>query len=192
VFDFSVWELVVIGGVALVVIGPERLPRVARTAGHLLGRFQRYVSDVKADINREIELAELKKLQTTVQDAARDIEQSVKDGMGEAERQLKEAEGEIKAAGDELHKARQELTAGFTPPHMGTTPPPQAVATEPLPPEVEYDPRAAALNPDLAAAHAARLQHTAHSEPSADAPEEPSPQMELGLNANPDAERKPG
>ena len=60
-FDFSVWELVVIGGVALVVIGPERLPRVARTAGHLLGRFQRYVADVKSDINREIELAELKK-----------------------------------------------------------------------------------------------------------------------------------
>jgi sec-independent protein translocase protein TatB len=190
VFDFSVWELVVIGGVALVVIGPERLPRVARTAGHLLGRFQRYVSDVKADINREIELAELKKLQTTVQDAARDIEQSVKNGMSEAEKQLKEAEGEIKAAGDELHKAGQELTAGFTPPHMGTAPPPQAEAAAPSP-EVEYDPRAAALNPDLAAAHAARLQQAAHSEPSGDAPEEPSPQMELGLNSKPDAERNP-
>ena len=62
VLDFSVSELVVIGVVALVVIGPERLPRVARTAGHLLGRFQRYVADVKSDINREIELAELKKL----------------------------------------------------------------------------------------------------------------------------------
>ena len=77
-------ELVVIGVVALVVIGPERLPRVARTAGHLLGRFQRYVADVKSDINREIELAELKKLQTSVEDAARDIQQSVKDGMSEA------------------------------------------------------------------------------------------------------------
>jgi sec-independent protein translocase protein TatB len=192
VFDFSVWELVVIGGVALVVIGPERLPRVARTAGHLLGRFQRYVSDVKADINREIELAELKKLQTTVQDAAREIQQSVQDGVGEAEKQLKEAEGEIKAAGDELHKAGQELTAGFTPPHMGTPPPPPAVATEAPPPEVEYDPRAAALNPDLAAAHAARLEQAARSEPAGDVPEEPSPQMELGLNPNADAQRKPG
>ena len=187
-FDFSVWELVVIGGVALVVIGPERLPRVARTAGHLLGRFQRYVADVKADINREIELAELKKLQTTVQDAARDIEQSVKDGMSEAEKHLKEAEGEFKSAGEELRKTEQELTAGFTPPHMGA-----AIAAPSTPtPEIEYDPRAAALNPDLAAAHAARLQHAAHSGPSGDAAEdERSPQMELGLSSAPDGERKP-
>src|SRR5215475_6291459 len=104
VFDFSVWELVVIGGVALVVIGPERLPRVVRTAGHLLGRFQRYVAEVKADINREIELAELKKLQTTVQDAAREVEQSMKEGMNEAERQVREVEGGFRSAGDELRK----------------------------------------------------------------------------------------
>jgi len=112
VFDFSVWELVVIGGVALVVIGPERLPRVARTAGHLLGRFQRYVADVKSDINREIELAELKKLQTSVQDAARDIEQSVKDGMTEAENRLKEAQGEIKAAGESFQQVVDRLSRG--------------------------------------------------------------------------------
>ena len=197
-FDFSVWELVVIGGVALVVIGPERLPRVARTAGHLLGRFQRYVADVKSDINREIELAELKKLQTSVQDAARDIEQSVKEGMSEAEKRLKEAEGEIKAAGDELRKAEQDLTTGFNPPHMGTSigaQTPAAAQTSaagaPAPAEVEYDPRAAALNPDMAAAHAAK-QQTAQSEPSVDAPEEPSPQLELGLNPNAtDGNRKP-
>ena len=194
-FDFSVWELVVIGGVALVVIGPERLPRVARTAGHLLGRFQRYVADVKSDINREIELAELKKLQTSVQDAARDIEQSVKEGMSEAEKRLKEAEGEIKAAGDELRKAEQDLTTGFNPPHMGTSIGAQTSAgAQPpaAPTEVEYDPRAAALNPDMAAAHAARLQQTAQTEPSVDAPEEPSPQLELGLNPKaPDGDRKP-
>ena len=59
-FDIGFSELVLIGLVALIVIGPERLPRVARTAGHLLGRLQRYVSDVKADINREIQLEELK------------------------------------------------------------------------------------------------------------------------------------
>jgi sec-independent protein translocase protein TatB len=193
VFDFSVWELVVIGGVALIVIGPERLPRVARTAGHLLGRFQRYVADVKSDINREIELAELKKLQTSVQDAARDIQQSVKDGMSEAEKQLKDAEGEIKAAGDELRKAEQDLTTGFNPPHMGASIGAQTPAgPAPVPSEVEYDPRAAALNPELAAAHAAKVQQTAQSEPSVDAPEEPSPQMELGLNPNaPDGDRKP-
>src|SRR5205814_1066229 len=131
--------------------------------------------------------------------AARDIEQTVKDGMSEAEKRLKEAEGEIKAAGDELRKAEQDLTSGFNPPHMGTsigtqTPagaqPPAVDA--PAPTEVEYDPRAAALNPDLAAAHAARLQQTAQTDPAVDAPEEPSPQMELGLNPNaPDGDRKP-
>jgi len=189
VFDFSVWEIAVIGAVALVVIGPERLPKVARTAGHLLGRFQRYVSDVKADINREIELAELKKLQTTVQDAAREVQQSVKDGMNEAESHLKAAEGEIKAAGDELKKAEQEITAGFTPPHMGTVAlPAEAALPGPAAEEVEYDPRAAALNPDLAAAHAARLQ-AAQSETPLDVPEEPSPQLELGLPSNPDTHK---
>ena len=60
-FDIGFSELLVIGLVALIVIGPEKLPRVARTLGHLMGRLQRYVADVKADINREIELEELKK-----------------------------------------------------------------------------------------------------------------------------------
>ena len=59
-FDIGFSELLVIALVALVVIGPERLPRVARTAGHLLGRLQRYVGDVKSDINREMQLDELK------------------------------------------------------------------------------------------------------------------------------------
>ena len=70
-FDIGLSELMVIGIVALIVIGPERLPRVARTLGHLLGRAQRYVNDVKSDINREIQLDELKKLQTQVTDSAK-------------------------------------------------------------------------------------------------------------------------
>ena len=77
-FDIGFSELMVIGVVALLVIGPEKLPRVARTVGHLLGRAQRYVSDVKSDINREIQLDELKKLQTQVTDSARAIEDSVR------------------------------------------------------------------------------------------------------------------
>jgi len=76
-FDIGFSEMLVIAIVALVVIGPERLPKVARTAGHLLGRLQRYVSDVKADINREIQLEELKKLQAEIQDSARSVEHSV-------------------------------------------------------------------------------------------------------------------
>ena len=186
-FDFSVWELVVIGGVALVVIGPERLPRVARTAGHLLGRFQRYVAEVKADINREIELAELKKLQTTVQDAAREVEQSMKEGMNEAERQVREVEGGFRSAGDELRKAEQEITSAFTPPHMGSA----AAAPEPASPpaELEYDPRAAALNPETAAAHTAKLQQAAQKEAPPDVAEEPSPQLELELPSQPNTHK---
>ena len=76
-FDVGFSELIVIAVVALVVIGPERLPKVARTAGHLLGRLQRYVTDVKADISREVQLDELKKLQSEMQDSARSFERSI-------------------------------------------------------------------------------------------------------------------
>ena len=76
-FDVGFSELIVIAIVALVVIGPERLPKVARTAGHLLGRLQRYVNDVKSDISREMQLDELKKLQAEVQESARSFERSI-------------------------------------------------------------------------------------------------------------------
>ena len=97
-FDIGFSEIVVIGVVALVVIGPERLPKTARTLGHLFGRLQRYVNDVKADINREMELDELRKLQREMQGAAREFEQSVttaasevQTGVRNVERQLNEA-----------------------------------------------------------------------------------------------------
>jgi len=75
-FDVGFSELMVIAVVALIVIGPERLPKVARTMGHLFGRLQRYVNDVKADINREIELEELRKFKSTFEDAAHSMEQT--------------------------------------------------------------------------------------------------------------------
>lgn len=74
--DFS--ELMVIGVVALIVIGPERMPKVARTIGLLLGRAQRYVNDVKSDISREMQLDELKKLQSQVTDSARELGSSMR------------------------------------------------------------------------------------------------------------------
>ena len=77
-FDISFTEILVIAVVALVVLGPERLPQVARTLGHLLGRAQRYVNDVKNDIQQEMELEELNKLKTSVQEAARSIENTVR------------------------------------------------------------------------------------------------------------------
>src|SRR5256885_11766429 len=76
-FDVGFSEIVVIAVVALIVIGPERLPRTARMLGHLFGRLQRYVNEVKADINREMELDEFRRLQREVKSAASEIEQSM-------------------------------------------------------------------------------------------------------------------
>ena len=96
-FDIGFSELLVIGLVALIVIGPERLPRVARTIGHLMGRMQRYVADVKADINREIEFEELRKMRDSMQKAASDIQTSVDQELNKTADDLNKAvEGEKK------------------------------------------------------------------------------------------------
>ena len=76
-FDLDISKIALIGAVALVVIGPEKLPSVARTIGTLLGKAKRYVADVKAEVNRTMELDELKKMKETMESAARDVEQSV-------------------------------------------------------------------------------------------------------------------
>lgn len=93
-FDVGFSELIVIALVALIVIGPERLPRVARTLGALLGRAQRYVNDVKADIQREVNLDELKDIRSTFEDAAKSVEQSVNQ-VGQ----------ELQATGDSLNQS---------------------------------------------------------------------------------------
>jgi sec-independent protein translocase protein TatB len=90
-FDIGFTELMVIGVVALIVIGPEKLPRVARTVGHLAGRLQRYVADVKADINREIELEELRKMRDSMQEAASKFETSVQSELNKTETELNKA-----------------------------------------------------------------------------------------------------
>jgi sec-independent protein translocase protein TatB len=82
-FDIGVTKLAIVGGIALIVIGPERLPRVARMVGTLLGRAQRYVADVKAEVNRSIEVEELQKMKTQFEDAARDVHQHVHRTMNE-------------------------------------------------------------------------------------------------------------
>jgi sec-independent protein translocase protein TatB len=87
-FDIAFTELMVIGLVALIVIGPEKLPRMARTVGHLAGRLQRYVSDVKADINREIELDELRKMRDSMQQAAAEMQSSVQAEVNRTETEL--------------------------------------------------------------------------------------------------------
>jgi len=91
--DLGIEKMMVIGAVALIVIGPEKLPRVARTVGALIGKAQRYVNDVKAEVNRSIELEELQKMKREVETAARDVETSIHSGVRDIERDLNEAAG---------------------------------------------------------------------------------------------------
>ena len=100
-FDIGFSELLVIAVVALLVIGPEKLPKVARTAGVMFGRLQRYVNDVKADIQREVELEELKKLRSQFEDAAKSVEQSVS-----------EVDKEVRATTDDLNRSIGDPAAG--------------------------------------------------------------------------------
>ena len=90
--------MALIGAVALIVIGPEKLPRVARTVGTLLGKAQRYVADVKAEVNRSMELDELRKMKETVETAARDVESSVQTAASDFEKDWQAATGEAQAA----------------------------------------------------------------------------------------------
>ena len=89
--DLGIEKLAMIGAVALIVIGPEKLPRVARTVGTLIGKAQRYVSDVKSDVNRSMELDELKKMKESVESAAKDVGQSIQSNAADFEKSWAEA-----------------------------------------------------------------------------------------------------
>jgi sec-independent protein translocase protein TatB len=91
VIDLGISKIALIGAVALIVIGPEKLPRVARTVGTLLGKAQRYVADVKNEVNRSMELDELKKMKETVEGAARDVENSIQTNASDFEKSWAEA-----------------------------------------------------------------------------------------------------
>jgi len=98
-FDIGFSEIVVIAVVALVVLGPEKLPKTARTLGHLFGRLQRYVNDVKGDIKRELELDELRKLQQNVQSTAKEIEESMTSAARDMEAGVRDVESALSATG---------------------------------------------------------------------------------------------
>ena len=161
-FDVGFSELIVIALVALIVIGPERLPRVARTLGALLGRAQRYVNDVKADIQREVDLEELKSIRSTFQDAARSVEQSVTQ-VGE----------ELQAAGESLNQS------------IAGTPENKAEPTA-------AQPAAAGESPTHGISGTLEnLAEPTPAQPTADAADETqtaSAQMDLGLESKPAAE----
>jgi sec-independent protein translocase protein TatB len=97
--DLGISKLALIGVVALVVIGPEKLPRVARTVGALLGKAQRYVADVKAEVSRSIELEELKKMKESVESAARDVESSVSTTTADFEKSWSEVTAGLESSG---------------------------------------------------------------------------------------------
>lgn len=110
--DFGFDKIALIGAVALIVIGPEKLPRVARTVGHLVGKAQRYVADVKAEVNRSIELEDLKKMKTEFEDAARNVHDTVSSQINQTGAELEKSWGEV---------ANLPLHSG---PHETWTPPP--------------------------------------------------------------------
>ncbi|CAM3983203.1 Sec-independent protein translocase protein TatB [Bordetella muralis] len=128
-FDVSFTELMVIGVIALIVIGPERLPKVARTVGHLLGRAQRYVNDVKSDIQREIELDELRKFKSEMDDAAssvktslRDTENSLRTGLNDTAREATQSISDLKKEVEAPAGADNRSTATDAP-ALDATPP---------------------------------------------------------------------
>jgi len=106
--DLGISKMALIGAVALIVIGPEKLPRVARTVGTLLGKAQRYVSDVKAEVNRSMELDELKKMKGTVEGAARDVENTIQTQTSDFEKSWTEAT-------DTASSARQQDASSAVP-----------------------------------------------------------------------------
>ena len=140
-FDIGFSEMLVVGIVALVVIGPERLPKVARTLGHLFGRLQRYVAQVKTDINREMEMAELGKVKTEFESAARSFQNEVEGGARDAEREMREMQESIdRDIGADPASARAAASAAGTPPataapqlELGLAPPQPPAKPEPRP-----------------------------------------------------------
>jgi sec-independent protein translocase protein TatB len=106
--DFGFDKIALIGAVALIVIGPEKLPKVARTVGHLFGKAQRYVADVKAEVNRSIELDELKKMKTQFEDAARNVESTVR--------------SEVQSATASFETEWKSATSGLDAPAIGYEP----------------------------------------------------------------------
>jgi sec-independent protein translocase protein TatB len=113
--DIGLSKMALIGAVALIVIGPEKLPRVARTVGTLLGKAQRYVADVKSEVNRSMELDELKKMKETVEGAARDVEQTIHTSASDFEKDWHNATGDALDSSSGSYAASYESASGVVP-----------------------------------------------------------------------------
>ena len=145
-FDIAFSEITLIAVVALIVIGPERLPKVAKTLGHMFGRLQRYVNEVKADINREMELDELRKLKSEVQSAAQGLQDSVTQAAHEVESGVRSVEAQLTANESAASTvAAGDTTAIAAVPATAETSAPSAPPASPAAPTDAEPPRQAAL-----------------------------------------------
>ena len=115
--DLGISKMALIGAVALIVIGPEKLPRVARTVGTLLGKAQRYVSDVKAEVNRAMDLDELKKMKESVEEAGREVEKGIYSTKADFEKDWSDVTAGLEGAGSS--------SDGSTTPSTWEPPPPE-------------------------------------------------------------------
>lgn len=168
-FDISFSELMLIGVIALIVIGPERLPKVARTIGHLIGRAQRYVNDVKSDIQQEMDIKDIGDLKGQIQDAARSVkdsmaevqssvESSVNEPIDEAKKALLDAQGLLSQTADDTSAAEPDVPAApeaptsppadATPPDSTQTAPPAPAPTQPPAQPAPAEPAPAAPSTD--------------------------------------------
>lgn len=135
-FDFGFSEMLLVAVVALIVVGPQRLPKVARTAGHLLGRLQRYVAEVKSDVSREMQLDELKKLQQQVQEQARELESSVRQQAEGIESSVRDTASEIERSVDPVEPGAPPMNP---PPSLAPVTDAQVLSPEPTAPRADND-----------------------------------------------------
>lgn len=165
-FDVGFSEMLVIAVVALVVIGPEKLPGVAKTVGAWFGRLQRYVNDVKADINREIELEELRKFKTQFEEAAQSLDSGFRSEVSQAEASMQSIGQDVSNSVDPLAAALDPatlaadagLTAPVTEPVTAPVPAPMtAPGTEPATEVAREHENASTTSPPLSQASAESL-----------------------------------
>ena len=109
-FDLDISKIALIGAVALIVIGPEKLPKVARTVGTLVGKAQRYVSDVKAEVSRAMEMEDLKKMRESFESAAKEVQTSVNMTSREVEQEWSALSNSISGSADSAHLGASPLS----------------------------------------------------------------------------------
>lgn len=130
-FDIGFSELLLIAIVTLIVVGPERLPKVARTLGLLFGRVQRYVTEVKADINRELKLEELRKLEADMREKARNMEYTMTDEINRTSQEFRQVAEVAQAAGEPAKPASETVAAAEPAPAASEAAPAQVATVSP-------------------------------------------------------------